>query len=928
MDSSELENAEIIASSSGSRMINIQLETTTGNPQDDCRAAEEGIASASASNRGDNTALDYVAEEDDHDEENAAEMELTSLLSSSQKTSFIDNSEKKQSVQAGPRLTNRNDKRSEDKRKHKRIRSSRIHSNLESIPDDLSSSASGLLLRNGPFCCYNGSYCFYRNFRSTLQCMNFMARIVLWCTILALVVAVVWYSYELHNHGTDPHLIAWFSAGAFVLLGFPVSMWGIVGHLANYNQPSVQVYIVRILWMVPIYSIESWLAMRFHKQAIYIETLRDFYESYVLYSFLQFLIEVLGGEENLVLMLKDKSPTRGVHMWGLQWCVKPWLMGQPVRRLSGSVSSNNSPANTSELNNIPGDESSDDCSPDKASLVQVSVGASTSEGVGSMSNTRPRSSTSHSFRQSQRHRPTKRVFWKSPFFIKCKFGVLQYVLLKFLCAIAVLILEWQGLYNEGHFNWSSGYLYICILTNVSQCWALYTLIFFYYATKTELSPIRPVGKFLSVKALVFFTWWQSVLISVVYQMGMIPNYRKDWTPEDVAKGIQDYLICVEMFAAAIVHSFVFPHTEYSVDVVDARLRALNSAKPSRSGGEYVVGRKRLGRNKLHSQHFYTRYWKESQYDDSSSKNSNLTAEIKGTDNATTQEYLDSSLHHTNITPADVSIPSRTTGSWQDPLVLTSSPKVLQQYHRGCRELMQSSSSSNVYVGSEDRYTYEDKNSALVTSICDSRLDRAPPKRTKSNDVSPLNNLPTITASVREQPPSFRESILLPPTQQLVITEKSFESTKEKSCSPNEIETSMMIARKTSNHSAMYGDYSDDTEYADEDEDDYHVDRTYSYSKLEEHVSLPSGKSGSPSGRARNSVSTKISRPGFVSALLDSAIPRDLRDNTVGIVTGEYSVEKKTLLHHAATSDQYDLFSNRRRVAKQQQDNLNDRMQKR
>jgi hypothetical protein len=37
----------------------------------------------------------------------------------------------------------------------------------------------------------------------------------------------------------------------------------------------------------------------------------------VLYSFLRFLIQVLGGEEALILMLKDKSPTRGVHMWGL-----------------------------------------------------------------------------------------------------------------------------------------------------------------------------------------------------------------------------------------------------------------------------------------------------------------------------------------------------------------------------------------------------------------------------------------------------------------------------------------------------------------------------------------------------------------------------------------------------------------------------------
>ena len=37
--------------------------------------------------------------------------------------------------------------------------------------------------------------------RSTLTCMNVVARILLWCSLLALVAAVVWYSYELKNNG-------------------------------------------------------------------------------------------------------------------------------------------------------------------------------------------------------------------------------------------------------------------------------------------------------------------------------------------------------------------------------------------------------------------------------------------------------------------------------------------------------------------------------------------------------------------------------------------------------------------------------------------------------------------------------------------------------------------------------------------------------
>lgn len=35
-----------------------------------------------------------------------------------------------------------------------------------------------------------------------------------------------------------------------------------------------------------------------------------------------------------------------------------------------------------------------------------------------------------------------------------------------------------------------------------------------------------------------------------------------WDKNDVANGLQDYLICVEMFCFAIAHSFTFTHKEY------------------------------------------------------------------------------------------------------------------------------------------------------------------------------------------------------------------------------------------------------------------------------------------------------------------------------------------------------------------------------
>lgn len=590
--------------------------------------------------------------------------------------------------------------------------------------------------------------------RSTISVAKVLAKVLLWASAVASIAGVVWYSNELKNNGADPHLIAWFSAGAFVLLGFPISIYGISTHLANYNKPDEQSYVVRILWMVPIYSIESWLCLRYKDYAIYIETLRDCYESYVLYSFFQYLIKVLGGEEQLVLLLKDKSPTRGVHMWGLQWCVKPWLMGQPMKRVVMKDSTTGT-----------------------APILLDNNSTSTNNGI-----------------HRQQQKPLKNVYWTSPFFVKCKFGVLQYVLLKFLCSIAVMILEKFNLYKEGDFTPKGGYLYICILTNTSQCWALYCLIFFYYSTKNELSPIRPIGKFLAVKALVFFTWWQSLGIAILYQMGLIPHYHSgsngplnegidsyiplsaedalaldeqgglaldhsylvtEWTSEDVAKGLQDYLICIEMFIAAIVHLFIFPHSEYDPQAVEARARMLNQ-QPNENWN------KRLGRK-----------WKE--WDNKSS----------------------SGWSGTTNTSSEVELVSR----------------------RGNNGYLQNTS----MISQKDSMDEDDLR------------------------IHPMDRMIVENSSILEQE---RKPLLSLDT---VLSEGGVEESDDES-------------------------YDSSSTGTDEE------------NQLTKQELLPKRKQG------------------FVSALLDSSIPQDLRDNTVGIIKGDYLVERKTLLHHAATSDTYDLFS--------------------
>lgn len=78
---------------------------------------------------------------------------------------------------------------------------------------------------------------------------------------------------------------------------------------------------------------------------------------------------------------------------------------------------------------------------------------------------------------------------------------------KALCLfISNRICEIIGVYGEGKFHANLAYPYMIAINNLSQFIAMYHLVLFYRAHREGLQPMNPIGKFLCIKAVVFFSF--------------------------------------------------------------------------------------------------------------------------------------------------------------------------------------------------------------------------------------------------------------------------------------------------------------------------------------------------------------------------------------------------------------------------------------
>ncbi|GIZ04130.1 transmembrane protein 184B [Caerostris extrusa] len=106
-------------------------------------------------------------------------------------------------------------------------------------------------------------------------------------------------------------------SGVFVWSALLITCYQIYLHLCYYTSPTEQRWIVRILFIVPIYAFDSWLSLLFFHDMyyIYFDSVRNWYEAFVIYNFLSLCYEYLGGESNIMAEIRGQ-PIKSSLLYG------------------------------------------------------------------------------------------------------------------------------------------------------------------------------------------------------------------------------------------------------------------------------------------------------------------------------------------------------------------------------------------------------------------------------------------------------------------------------------------------------------------------------------------------------------------------------------------------------------------------------------
>ncbi|KAL4807761.1 organic solute transporter Ostalpha-domain-containing protein [Aspergillus unguis] len=128
---------------------------------------------------------------------------------------------------------------------------------------------------------------------------------------------------DLWDGGLTFHDLCVIVVGAFAIVAGIISFYLIMRHATHYSKPIEQRHTIRILLMIPIYSLVAWLSTYYYKHAVYFDVLGDCYEAFTISAFFALLCHYIAPD-----LHSQKEYFRGIQpknwVWPLTWLQKIW----------------------------------------------------------------------------------------------------------------------------------------------------------------------------------------------------------------------------------------------------------------------------------------------------------------------------------------------------------------------------------------------------------------------------------------------------------------------------------------------------------------------------------------------------------------------------------------------------------------------------
>ncbi|MBA0623333.1 hypothetical protein Godav_008804, partial [Gossypium davidsonii] len=146
-----------------------------------------------------------------------------------------------------------------------------------------------------------------------------------------------------------------------------------------------------------------------------------------------------------------------------------------------------------------------------------------------------------------------------------KYWTWQFVVIRPVCSVLMITLQLLQFYPSW-LSWT-----FTIILNVSVSLALYSLVAFYHVFAKELEPHKPLAKFLCIKGIVFFCFWQGVVLDILVAVGIIRANHFWLDVEHLEEALQNVLVCLEMVVFAVLQQYAYHVYPYSGET-EAKLK--------------------------------------------------------------------------------------------------------------------------------------------------------------------------------------------------------------------------------------------------------------------------------------------------------------------------------------------------------------------